>query len=510
MTDPSALSDLILDRLTQSDLNEDAQLLAYAAVAGEDEFAQALTQDAALPQRLSREQTPAALDPAGAYLTKISVEGFRGVGPKVTLPLIPGPGLTIVTGRNGSGKSSLAEALEIALRTTSVRWEKKKSLAWSQGWRNLHHSPCQIAIGLALEGQAGPPAVVVRRWGKDASSYTDATSQLLRQGKSAADPAELGWADALQTYSPMMSHDELGEVLTAEPKELYDKLSDILGLGALTQGRERLRKAHQERDLAAKASSGAARSIAEQCSAVADPRAQEAAKLLRARKRNLDRLGELATDSGVADPEFNQLMNLGRIEVPVPALDELATHLASACRAVEQLPLSPDAQVAALLSAALTWQHEHQARKCPVCGTGDLNAEWAAAARAKVDQISEEEQARNAAIRTRDDAERRLRSAIPAPPAALHSATSAEAATVLAQWQAMFTLPASATDLATHVQALLPALRTDVAALIDHTQTEITARQDAWRPLAQQLAGWLPGAHAVDTPANSPRTSTRH
>src|SRR5262249_12805499 len=40
----------------------------------------------------------------GAYVASITVEGFRGVGPSVTLPLRPGPGLTLVVGRNGSGK----------------------------------------------------------------------------------------------------------------------------------------------------------------------------------------------------------------------------------------------------------------------------------------------------------------------------------------------------------------------------------------------------------------------
>jgi len=45
-----------------------------------------------------------AAPPAGArraYLKGITVEGFRGIGPKITLTLQPGPGLAVVTGRNG-------------------------------------------------------------------------------------------------------------------------------------------------------------------------------------------------------------------------------------------------------------------------------------------------------------------------------------------------------------------------------------------------------------------------
>ena len=51
----------------------------------------------------------------GATLTEITVEGFRGIGPRRSLRLTPGPGLTLVVGRNGSGKSSFAEGVEILL-----------------------------------------------------------------------------------------------------------------------------------------------------------------------------------------------------------------------------------------------------------------------------------------------------------------------------------------------------------------------------------------------------------
>ena len=48
-----------------------------------------------------------------AYLKEITVRSFRGIGPERTLKIDEGRGLTIVSGRNGSGKSSFAEAVEL-------------------------------------------------------------------------------------------------------------------------------------------------------------------------------------------------------------------------------------------------------------------------------------------------------------------------------------------------------------------------------------------------------------
>lgn len=58
--------------------------------------------------------------PKRACLTSISVEGFRDIGQRTELPLNPGPGLVLVTGRNGSGKSSLAEAFAATFRALNA------------------------------------------------------------------------------------------------------------------------------------------------------------------------------------------------------------------------------------------------------------------------------------------------------------------------------------------------------------------------------------------------------
>src|SRR5689334_12613687 len=67
----------------------------------------------------------------GAYLASLKVEGFRGIGGTQTVVFNTGPGLTLVVGRNGSGKSSLGEAFEVLFTGDSKRWEGRSKI-WKE------------------------------------------------------------------------------------------------------------------------------------------------------------------------------------------------------------------------------------------------------------------------------------------------------------------------------------------------------------------------------------------
>ena len=114
----AALLGLVVDRIAAHPPPAGAADLVVAAFEGSTSV------DAVL--RGDREPiAKAGIPPAGSkstsavYLTAIEVEGFRGIGPATTLTIDPGPGLTLVVGRNGSGKSTFSEALEMLLLGTA-------------------------------------------------------------------------------------------------------------------------------------------------------------------------------------------------------------------------------------------------------------------------------------------------------------------------------------------------------------------------------------------------------
>ena len=158
MSGSSILIEQVRARVDADDqLAVEAGLLVLAALDGRDALERALAEDPAVhaqPTALPR-TAPALPDrvSASAYLESISVQGFRGIGARATLSIAPGPGLTLVIGRNGSGKSSLAEALELLLTGENRRWAKKAAV-WKQGWRNLHwDGAVAIEASLTIEGE---------------------------------------------------------------------------------------------------------------------------------------------------------------------------------------------------------------------------------------------------------------------------------------------------------------------------------------------------------------------
>lgn len=204
----------VLELLLEQQVDDHTADLALAAVSGDDELEATLAGQA--PERPQPAETAPA--PAGAFLTSISVRGFRGVGPEAKVTLSPGPGLTIIAGRNGSGKSSLAEGLEYALTSTTYR--RQQGTRFAERWRNLHDpEPCQIAVELAQES-VGRSTIAVE-WTRGETDEGAGRVTFQPHGKPRQEGLDdLGWTPALDTYRPLLSYEELGGLLREKGSDL--------------------------------------------------------------------------------------------------------------------------------------------------------------------------------------------------------------------------------------------------------------------------------------------------
>ena len=219
---------IVDDRLdTDNDLDDDAKLYVMAALDGTlDEVVEGGGEEGQTPRPPDTPETP-----AGAYLRRVSVAGFRGIGPRADLEVVPGPGLTLVVGANGTGKSSFAEGLEFLLTGRNSRWQDK-SAEWRQGWRNLHlQDPPGLQASFAVDGKPDD-ALVSRRWRSvDVENIEDHTVEGLDA---------LEWESALETHRPFLSYDQLSDIVEKGPSARFDAMAAGLGLERLTEARERL------------------------------------------------------------------------------------------------------------------------------------------------------------------------------------------------------------------------------------------------------------------------------
>ncbi|MGE0816169.1 MAG: AAA family ATPase [Vicinamibacterales bacterium] len=511
MTSP--LTDHILRRLTST--GADAHAWSFVVLA-------ALDGDAALAAFLSGAGAPArpepqvaaapasAVEPPGVFVGAITVAGFRGVGPSTGLPLHAGPGLTLVVGRNGSGKSSFAEGLELLLTGDSLRW-KGRTQPWKLGWRNLHH-PIATSLEAELVVEGRGPLTASRTWAADAE--LTAGEALVRAKGKPAPLASLGWAQALVTFRPFLSYNELGSMLEEGQAKLYDALSTVLGMDDCARVQDRLtgaRKGLDEQVKAAKSGASALATVAEQVGAQSgEARAVHLATKLRARSWNLAELQALA--EGGSEVTREVLDSLRRFATLVPpdtdAVQGAVLRLRAAAAAMTAHQGTNAARSLArarLLEKAVQFHEAHAGgdASCPVCGTsGTCDAAWLASCRTEIAALTSEAAAVQAA---EDEARAALRAArglvvevTKVPPAAAGQLPSMHHLRLAqAQWlkaQAIEGL----TELADHMEWSVLDLHQAATDLSAEAAEELARREDVWRPLAQQLAGWLPLAERAE------------
>lgn len=497
--DPTTSVDqLILDHLQSATLPNPAQELVLAAMLGEQELHEAL--DGAIPVR---PQPARAEDdgtaPAGAYLSRIEVRGFRGVGETAALDLVPGPGLTIVVGRNGSGKSSFAEAAELALTGENRRWTNR-SQDWKDGWKNLHTSgERHIRVSLDLDGRRGG-ATVECRW-PDGAGLDDRQSFLQVAGERRGSVADLGWERPLALYRPFLSYSELGGLISGRQSEMYDSLHSVLGLDRLVELEKRLKDARRACDQTRKVASAELPALRDALAAHPDPRARIAEKLLEDTHPDLEGLDQLAAgddaDTGQTTAPLRTIETL-----MLPDRDQVAARVDGIRRALDrvgELAATPAAEaqtVAGLLRDALRFHQHHPGEPCPVCGGRALDTQWAQDASVQIDRLTTQAAQLDQAHQAIREELRLLRELVPATPPVLHSdlgEADIDRSAGLAAWQHWDELlrPDDPQQVIDEALARFDKVHTAVTPLRAAASNALRLRQQAWQPLGEQIYAWV-------------------
>lgn len=502
------LTDTIVERLIASG-HENASwaLVILAALDSDQALATLLDGTSAapvsFPQPSAAQAKAPAQEPPGVYVSSVTVAGFRGIGSSTTLPLKHGPGLTLVVGRNGSGKSSFAEALECLFTGTSFRWDGR-SASWKSGWKNLHHTKgVALQAGLIVEGKG--PLSMSRVWRGD--TLTDADTVVSAKGKKDQPLATLGWQQSLTTFRPFLSYNELGSMLDEGPSKLYDALSSVLGLDELTTVQSRLALARKTRQQVVDAAKEGAKALAQQLATADSPddRIGKALAALTAKTQDLGALGALiAGDTGENQTTVTRLRNIASLRPPdLQTVQDIVEKLRRAERAFQQLAETDAARAqrrADLMEAALKFHDAEHEPDCPVCGSkGTLSPLWRAGVQEEVAALRKQAETFRSADTARSRAITEAKGIVSQPPPVLAQAVSdglatlPDARTLWSTWSAARDIPTAAA-LADHLDAHILAFSDVVTRLSDEAADEAQKRDDAWRPLASSIAEWLPTA----------------
>ncbi|WP_319944964.1 AAA family ATPase [Nocardia macrotermitis] len=446
-----------------------------------------------------------SLGMSGIFLRAIRVRGFRGIGPEASLLLDPGPGLTLVVGRNGSGKSSFAEAAELALTGDTRRWAGRASV-WREGWRNLHDgSTSRVEVELTAAGRDGALSVA-REWPEGA----DLAGGTWTQARNAADPTEFRverWSRALELYRPFLSYSELGALVDGRPSDLFDALHRLLGLDDLTAAQERTRARRLELERAARQSRDERNELRTALETVVDDRAARVAQLLRAADPDLAAIGREVSGARHDPTGTAALQAILRLRLPdAGAVDGAAAAVQAGARRLSELTTGDteaELRVLDLLDRARTHAAAAGACACPVCGAGTLDAEWLRETDTQIARLTE----RAAAVTTARDAllaaAGRARALVTPVPAELDplppQAPNVDTAPARRAWSAWATLAQAEPD--AEFPERLRAAHADLSRLLNalrgSARKELDRLDAVWMPLVPRIAAWLQGARTV-------------
>lgn len=426
------------------------------------------------------------------FLGSLEVAGFRGIGAPAKIEFSPGPGLNLIVGRNGSGKSSFADAFEVLLTGERTRFRGKGQ--WLQGWRNLHtDGPPMIGVSYHVDGSP-VPVQVVRQWDGD-GDLSKSTLLVSRSGTEITAYDELGWRDAIDVFRPILSYDEIGAAINDGPASLYNDLDTILGLDQMTFVRERLVRARKAREVFQREIEEARNTLISVSAISTDPRAETVAAIIRAPQVDVKALEDMIDGEFSDGSRIDALKALAKLWAPRDGeVLDAARALEAAHELVDELKatqLGFEAAALDLLKRALSLYRRNEDPVCPVCGTEALSAQWHDDAQARLDE-------RSSLMAAFSDAESDLslarrsvqrlheRAVIPA----LHGGLRNYAAGVKAAANWLKT-PQDPRDLPGHIFDTYPEIELAFSQIRDEAHQVLSELETNWRPVREAIRAFL-------------------
>lgn len=181
-------------------------------------------------------------------LESVSLTNFRGIGRRVDLPL--GEGITVVFGSNGTGKTSICDAIEWAVVGSIARVEKPDGDARTHEVErsiiNYFASDQSASVELKLKATGGyvrrsiskslTQSVFTSKGNDDWGAILTATQSLRRPG------LDLRRARGAFRSSHILEQSTIRDFLFRDPVERFEALNRILGYEDLVRLTSKLRK----------------------------------------------------------------------------------------------------------------------------------------------------------------------------------------------------------------------------------------------------------------------------
>ncbi|MFD0328323.1 hypothetical protein ACFQZC_08945 [Streptacidiphilus monticola] len=389
----------------------------------------------------------------------------------------------------------------MALTGRNRRWEDEDGRNVQQlqqdGWRNLHHEgESRLDLRLLVPGRTEPLAIS-RVW--TGPAWTDCSTQVTGLGPDPLPLTALGWEEDLRSFRPILSYSELGQLMTAKPAQMYDRLASLLGLGALAEAQELLADREKELGENERQAKAALPALQDRLAATADERARAAEQALAARIPDREQIRALVTGTPPADAaELARLRRYSTLEGPDPDAVAAAVALLREALAGAEDHRFTEAGAALeradLLDRALRLRQRHpKDHTCPVCASTDrLDDDWAAAAVVHIETLHEQAQEAERVRRELRTAAGELRAMAHRRPSGLPEALHP----LWDDWDACRSIQ-DHEELAANAEKRASALAAACRQIRDEAARRLAELDEQWQALVPELASWLSAADAA-------------